>query len=65
LRDTCVLLTAHYDHLGMRPDGPGDRIYNGANDNGSGTVSVMEVARALARLPKHPRRSIVFMTFFG
>ncbi len=65
LRDTYVLLTAHYDHLGIRPDGPGDRIYNGANDNGSGTVSVIEVARALARLPKRPRRSIVFMTFFG
>ncbi len=65
LRDTYVLLTAHYDHLGVRADGPGDRIYNGANDDGSGTVSVMEVARALAKLPKHPRRSIVFMTFFG
>ncbi|MGA2883188.1 MAG: M28 family peptidase [Bryobacteraceae bacterium] len=65
LRDTCVLLTAHYDHLGVRAEGSGDRIYNGANDDGSGTVSVMEVARALAALPKHPRRSIVFMTFFG
>jgi Peptidase family M28 len=65
LRDTFVMLTAHYDHLGVKPDGSGDRIYNGANDDGSGTVSVMEVARALARLPKHPRRSIVFMTFFG
>jgi Peptidase family M28 len=65
LRDTSVLLTAHYDHLGVRADGPGDRIYNGANDDGSGTVSVMEVARALAQLPRHPRRSIVFMTFFG
>ncbi len=65
LRDTYVLLTAHYDHLGVREQGSGDRIYNGANDDGSGTVSVMEVARALARLPKHPRRSIVFMTFFG
>jgi hypothetical protein len=64
-RDTAVLLTAHYDHLGVKSDGPGDRIYNGANDDGSGTVSVMEVARALARLPMHPRRSIVFMTFFG
>ncbi len=62
LREECVLLTAHYDHLGLRADG---RIYNGANDDGSGTVSVMEVARALAHLPKHPRRSIVFMTFFG
>lgn len=65
LRDTAVLLTAHYDHLGVRADGAGDRIYNGANDDGSGTVSVMEVARALAGLPQHPRRSIVFMTFFG
>jgi Zn-dependent M28 family amino/carboxypeptidase len=65
LRDTCVLLTAHYDHLGMRPDGAGDRIYNGANDDGSGTVSVIEAARALASLKQRPKRSIVFMTFFG
>jgi hypothetical protein len=65
LKDECVMLTAHYDHLGVRADGGGDRIYNGANDDGSGTVSVMEVARALARLPQHPKRSIVFMTFFG
>ncbi len=65
LRDTCVLLTAHYDHLGVRPGGSGDRIYNGANDDGSGTVSVIEVARALAGLKQRPKRSIVFMTFFG
>jgi hypothetical protein len=65
LRETCVLLTAHYDHIGEQPDGDGDRIYNGANDDGSGTVSVLEVARTLARLPQRPRRSIVFMTFFG
>jgi len=65
LGDTCVLLTAHYDHLGVKVAGSGDLIFNGANDDGSGTVSVMEVARALARLPQHPRRSIVFMTFFG
>ncbi|HYL76059.1 MAG TPA: M28 family peptidase [Bryobacteraceae bacterium] len=66
LKDTYVLVTAHYDHVGMRPEGtPGDRIFNGANDDGSGTVSVMEVARALATLQPRPRRSIVFMTFFG
>ena len=65
LRDTYVFLTAHYDHLGVKPAGGGDRIYNGANDDGSGTVSVMEIARALGRLPQHPRRSIVFMTLFG
>ena len=65
LRDTCVMLTAHYDHLGVRPSGAGDRIYNGANDDGSGTVSVIEVARALAGLKQRPKRSILFMTFFG
>ena len=65
LKDTYLLVTAHYDHLGKLPDGPGDRIFNGANDDGSGTVSVIEVARALAPLKTRPRRSIVFMTFFG
>ena len=65
LKDSAVLLTAHYDHLGEKPNGEGDRIYNGANDDGSGTVSVIEIARALATLKQHPRRSIVFMTFFG
>ena len=65
LKDTYMLVTAHYDHLGMRPDGTGDRIYNGANDDGSGTVSVIELASALATLNPRPKRSIVFMTFFG
>jgi hypothetical protein len=61
LRGEYVLLTAHYDHLGTSPKG----IYNGANDNGSGTVSVIEIANALATLNPHPKRSILFMTFFG
>jgi hypothetical protein len=65
LRDTYVLLTAHYDHLGIRGTGEGDHIFNGANDDGSGTVSVIEVANALSALPTRPKRSIVFMTFFG
>lgn len=75
LKDTCVLLTAHYDHIGtsetakdMAPPSPentNDHIYNGANDDGSGTVSVIEIARALAKLNPHPKRSLVFMTFFG
>jgi hypothetical protein len=64
LRDTYVLLTAHYDHVGMRNSGE-DRIYNGANDDGSGTVSVMELASALATVEPRPKRSILFMTFFG
>ena len=57
LRDTFVLLTAHYDHLGVG--------FDGANDDGSGTVSVVEIAGALASLNPHPKRSILFMTFFG
>jgi hypothetical protein len=64
LKDTYVLLTAHYDHLGLAASGA-DRVYNGANDNGSGAVSVIEIAAALASLPQHPRRSIVFVTLFG
>ena len=40
-------------------------VFPGANDDGSGTVSVIEIARALARMPLHPKRSILFMTFFG
>ncbi len=60
-----VVVTAHYDHLGERTSGPGDRVYDGANDNASGVVSVIEVANALASLNPHPRRSILFMTFFG
>lgn len=76
LKDTCVLLTAHYDHIGtantgsaMSPQPPAkdgkDQIYNGANDDGSGTVSVIEIAKALGRLKTRPKRSVVFVTFFG
>jgi Zn-dependent M28 family amino/carboxypeptidase len=68
LRDTYVMLTAHYDHLGMRSEAskPGeDIIFNGANDDGSGTVSVIEIAAAIARQNPRPKRSIVFVAFFG
>jgi hypothetical protein len=65
LKDTYVLVTAHYDHVGISPSGDGDRISNGANDDGSGTVSVVEIAGALAALQQKPKRSIVFMTVFG
>jgi hypothetical protein len=64
LKDTCVLVTAHYDHLGIRGTGP-DQIYNGANDDASGTVGVIAAARALAALPARPKRSIVFVALFG
>jgi hypothetical protein len=63
LRTTAALLSAHYDHLGALPPGDGDRIYNGANDDASGTVGVVEIASALAALPATPKRSIVFVAF--
>lgn len=65
LKDTYLLVTAHYDHLGLKMQADGDRIYNGANDDASGTASVIEIASALAVLDPKPKRSIVFVTVFG
>jgi Peptidase family M28 len=65
LKDTYLVVTAHYDHLGVRTDVEGDGIYNGANDDASGTASVIAVAGALANLEEKPKRSIVFVTVFG
>jgi hypothetical protein len=66
LSGTYVLVSAHYDGTGPRPGATGpDRIWNGANDDGSGTAAVVELAAALARLSPRPRRSIVFLAFFG
>ena len=68
LKDTYVIVSAHYDHLGVREPCDSkkeDCIYNGANDDGSGTVGVVEMASALARLNPRPRRSVLFITFFG
>lgn len=66
LKDTYVMVTAHYDHIGMTAAMAGtDTINNGANDDGSGTVSVIELASALAGMKTRPKRSIIFMTFFG
>jgi hypothetical protein len=65
LRGTYILLTAHYDHLGIRGTGDGDHIFNGANDDASGSASVNEIAGALASLTPRPSRSIVFMALFG
>ncbi|MEO8369434.1 MAG: M28 family peptidase [Candidatus Solibacter sp.] len=65
LKDTYIVVTGHYDHLGMRPNAQGDAIFNGANDDASGTVSVIAVGSALAALEEKPKRTIVFMTVFG
>lgn len=65
LQDTYVFLTAHYDGTGPATGAPPGIVWNAANDNGSGVASILEIAAALAALPQRPRRSLVFMAFFG
>jgi hypothetical protein len=75
LKDTYVVYGAHYDHSGYiegapragrgnRPVDPNDRIYNGADDDGSGTVAIMAIARAFAQGPR-PKRSLLFVWHAG
>jgi len=64
LKDEVVVVTCHYDHLGMK-DG---EIYNGADDDGSGTTALLELAETFAQAKREghgPRRSILFMAFSG
>jgi Zn-dependent M28 family amino/carboxypeptidase len=68
-KDEYVFVTGHYDHIGMgRPNAQGDSIYNGADDDGSGTVAVMLMAEAFAKAKtagNGPRRTTIFMTVSG
>ena len=65
LKDEVLVLMAHYDHIGIGPpDETGDMIYNGADDNGSGTVGLMAIADAFNRAHQQgykPKRSILFL----
>ena len=58
LKKECVLFMAHYDHLGMSPNG---EIYNGADDNASGAAVLLELAQLFAGMHEKPKRSIVFL----
>ncbi|OQX87798.1 hypothetical protein B6D60_03205 [candidate division KSB1 bacterium 4484_87] len=62
LKNEIVVIGGHYDHLGARGDSV---IYNGADDNASGTVGVMTLAKAFSQCHKQPARSILFITFAG
>ena len=68
LKDTYVAFGAHYDHIGYLqgalPAGQTDRIYNGADDDGSGTVALIGLARAFAHAPK-TKRSLIFVWHAG
>jgi hypothetical protein len=63
--DQVVLLSAHLDHLGIKPGSSGDTIYNGAMDNASGVATLIEVARSFATDKKAPRRSLLFLVTTG
>jgi Zn-dependent M28 family amino/carboxypeptidase len=65
LREEWVVFTAHFDHVSGGPDETGDDIYNGADDNASGTAAVMEIAQAFSMLPTPPRRSLAFVLVSG
>lgn len=68
LKDEVVVLSSHYDHVGTNGSTEGDGIFNGADDDGSGTVAVLEIAEAFARARADgygPRRSILFMNVTG
>ena len=66
LKNEYVAIGAHYDHVGMNPFSTNpDKIWNGADDDGSGTVSVLNIAEAFAKGPQRPKRSILFIWHAG
>lgn len=69
LKKEVLVITGHYDHIGITPDAPGpDKINNGADDDGSGTTGVLMIAEAFMKAKKAghgPKRSILFMTVTG
>ena len=66
LRDEYVVYSGHMDHVGMgTPDVNGDSIFNGADDDASGTTAVLEVAEAMSTLATAPRRSQLFVLVSG
>lgn len=66
LKSEYVAIGAHYDHVGTNPNARGeDKIWNGADDDGSGTVAVLSIAEALAKAPTRPKRSVLFVWHCG
>jgi Zn-dependent M28 family amino/carboxypeptidase len=66
LKAEYVAIGAHYDHVGVNENTPGDdKIFNGADDDGSGTVGMLAIAEALAKSKARPRRSILFVWHAG
>jgi hypothetical protein len=65
LKNEYIVLSAHMDHVGIGAPVDGDSIYNGADDDASGTTGVIELAEALSMPGARPKRSVVFLTVSG
>ena len=68
LKDELLVYSAHYDHIGLNPESGKDRVFNGADDDGSGTSGILAIAKAFAKAKEEghgPRRSILFLMFTG
>jgi Zn-dependent M28 family amino/carboxypeptidase len=65
LKDEYVAVGAHYDHVGVGTPVNGDWIFNGADDDGSGTTALLGMAEALAHAPSRPKRSVLFVWHCG
>ncbi|NIT61028.1 MAG: M28 family peptidase, partial [Aliifodinibius sp.] len=69
MKHEVVVLSSHYDHVGIgRPDSTGDNIYNGADDDGSGTTASLQTAQAMMKAKKAgvgPKRSVLFLNVSG
>ena len=65
LKNEYLVYSAHMDHVGVRQPVNGDSIYNGADDDASGTIAVVELAEAYSKLDPRPKRSIIFLTVSG
>lgn len=65
LKNEYIVISAHFDHIGVGRPGQADSIYNGADDNASGTCAVLAVAKTIQMMKVKPSRTIVFATFSG
>lgn len=65
LNDSYLIVSAHYDHLGVGPAIDGDSIYNGLTDNAMGCAALVEIARSISTMKKAPKRSILFILTSG
>jgi hypothetical protein len=65
LKNEYLIYSAHLDHLGIGEAVQGDKIYNGALDNATGSATMIEIARAFSKMNPRPRRSILFVSVTG